>query len=554
MDANRQEPCLRDSDDETQGAQPAARLCRSVDDFESRNELARALLSNEDPPGNPNLRKSHYSRWKATHQNTQDCALPITAENTNIKSDWRLENYDEASTKQQTVEQELRRLLVLKKYLVLDTKTKPCFEAVTKMAQERFQVPIAHIGLMDLGRQWILSNQGLGDLSSVPRKITFCAHTLAQKRTGCMVVPDASKDVRFQNNPCVTGGPRVHFYAGAPLVSPEGEILGTLCVIDTKPRPHPYKFGTAERKELEDMAAMVVAALVEHRSCMTQYFENLVRTNYPEWGALEMDSLEYPDNEVSRERMEVDDLLQHNQFSTSTFKDKALLKTIHRICGTSRQAGTVPPKERMDDETPIIQKKFRFAEDEHGRVVTSVRRIPRTDKDEYDVWWTPAELALIRKCCIRSAIHIRSHFPDYIQIVEFMASQDSLGDLSPRQLLQYTERLSGLTRGLEMSIVRGLHGSAKRLVQAVLQVQALRKRFLDDTEGTGEISSNHFDDLMREQSLFHSRNMKLLALNLGTLDEVEVLAAVAAPGRERDAQSMAPVQPKRRKSSTALEA
>jgi len=124
-------------------------------------------------------------------------------------------------------------------------------------------VPISLVCLVDLGRQWFLSNRGLGETRETPPKFAFCSHAICSHHD-LLVVPDASKDERFNNNPLVTGEPHIRFYAGAPLLSPEGFKLGTLCVIDTKSRPEGLSL--TEKQNLRDMTDMVIDALVSRRS------------------------------------------------------------------------------------------------------------------------------------------------------------------------------------------------------------------------------------------------------------------------------------------------
>ena len=121
------------------------------------------------------------------------------------------------------------------------------------------QTPIAVVSLVDFGRQWFKSIQGLS-VESTPRCLAFCSHVVKRKaRDGVMVVPDATKDDRFKDNPLVTGGPKIRFYAGAALISPEGARLGSFCVIDSKPRPDL----TLKQKEmLESFATEAVLCLI----------------------------------------------------------------------------------------------------------------------------------------------------------------------------------------------------------------------------------------------------------------------------------------------------
>jgi GAF domain-containing protein len=151
----------------------------------------------------------------------------------------------------------------LKSYNILDSAhlDEPEFEFITQEAQKVFDCPIAIISLVDLGRQWFKSIQGLQGAESTPRCMAFCSRVIQQKNPRhVMVVPDATKDVRFQNNPLVTGGPNIRFYAGAALMTPEGQRIGTLCIIDTL--PHPEGLDDHEQRLLQTMAQEVVLQMI----------------------------------------------------------------------------------------------------------------------------------------------------------------------------------------------------------------------------------------------------------------------------------------------------
>ena len=176
------------------------------------------------------------------------------------ETDWKLPCYDMNTSVPQTAEDELERLWVLKSYDILETEPEPEFEELTREAKEVFNCPIAVVSLVDMGRQWFKSIQGL-DAEQTPRSCAFCAHVVQRKETeGVLVVPDATKDFRFANNPLVVGGPKIRFYAGAPLKSPEGKVLGSFCVIDTKPRPQGLN-GRAKQR-LASMAQMAVYNMI----------------------------------------------------------------------------------------------------------------------------------------------------------------------------------------------------------------------------------------------------------------------------------------------------
>jgi PAS domain S-box-containing protein len=128
---------------------------------------------------------------------------------------------------------EAERLAALRDFEVLDTSPESEFDDIAKAAAFVFQAPIALVSLVDGTRQWFKSEVGLG-VRETPRSMSICAHAIRQPDV--FVVPDAGKDARFDNNPLVTGEPYVRFYAGAPLITREGLRLGTLCVLDSKPR------------------------------------------------------------------------------------------------------------------------------------------------------------------------------------------------------------------------------------------------------------------------------------------------------------------------------
>ena len=125
------------------------------------------------------------------------------------------------------------RLQALNSVRLLDTPEQERFDDIARLASEIADTPMALISLLDNDRQWFLSHIGL-DIRETSRSIAFCAYTIL--RPELMEVPDARLDKRFHDNPLVRGDPHVCFYAGGPLVLPSGENLGTLCVLDTKPR------------------------------------------------------------------------------------------------------------------------------------------------------------------------------------------------------------------------------------------------------------------------------------------------------------------------------
>jgi diguanylate cyclase (GGDEF)-like protein len=145
---------------------------------------------------------------------------------------------------------ETQRLRALQGLCVLDTLPEERFDRITRLAARLFEVPIALVSLVDRDRQWFKSRQGL-DAPETGRDVSFCGHAIL--RAAPLIVPDSLADPRFAGNPLVTGGPGVRFYAGHPVHAPDGSRVGTLCLIDRRPR----EFSAEDAAALADLAQMV---------------------------------------------------------------------------------------------------------------------------------------------------------------------------------------------------------------------------------------------------------------------------------------------------------
>ncbi|WP_341938340.1 bifunctional diguanylate cyclase/phosphodiesterase [Marinimicrobium sp. C2-29] len=145
---------------------------------------------------------------------------------------------------------EAQRLATLKALGILDSAPEHRFDRLTRIAAHLLDVPIALISLVDENRQWFKSHFGY-EVCETPRTISFCAHAL--DRRSVLTIPDATLDARFADNPLVTGEPGIRFYMGVPLCGPGGHVLGTLCVIDRKPR----HMSQDEVQVLQDLAEVV---------------------------------------------------------------------------------------------------------------------------------------------------------------------------------------------------------------------------------------------------------------------------------------------------------
>lgn len=172
---------------------------------------------------------------------------------------------------------EVERLAALRRYEILDTPREREFDDIVALVSDFCEAPISVINLIDEGRQWFKAEVGLG-VRETPLPASICAHAILQQ--GLFVVPDTLEDVRFADNPLVTGDPRLRFYAGALLKTPQGLPLGTICVLDYKPR----SLDDRQKNLLRVMAEQIMKLLELRRLVVAEQAarkraEELVREN-----------------------------------------------------------------------------------------------------------------------------------------------------------------------------------------------------------------------------------------------------------------------------------
>ncbi len=221
---------------------------------------------------------------------------------------------------------ESQRLETLRSYRVLDTPAEPVFDEIVELAARLTGAPMALVTLVDEDRQWFKARLGL-DGTETRREDAFCAHALG--RTDLMVIPDAKQDERFAENPYVLADPHVRFYAGAPLVAPDGHGLGALCVLDRVPRT------------LTDDQAMTLRVLGRQVMAQLELHRHLRRAQEQRRDLLTLlDALpaaviiaDAPDGQVSFQNRAAEALLGLSHHSSED------LRAFWRATGVSRQNG-----------------------------------------------------------------------------------------------------------------------------------------------------------------------------------------------------------------------
>jgi len=165
---------------------------------------------------------------------------------------------------------EPERLVALHHYKILDTPPEEDFDNIAALAAHVCGTPIALVSLVDSDRQWFKARVGLS-VAETSRDIAFCAYAIMQR--GLFVVPDATKDRRFEDNPLVEAEPKIRFYAGAPLVTPDDHAIGTLCVLDRVPR----QLKAAQTEALRALSRQVMNQLEMRRKIYDLRHELLAR-------------------------------------------------------------------------------------------------------------------------------------------------------------------------------------------------------------------------------------------------------------------------------------
>ncbi|QSQ21631.1 GAF domain-containing sensor histidine kinase [Pyxidicoccus parkwayensis] len=247
---------------------------------------------------------------------------------------------------------EAQRLQALRGLCVLDTPSEDRFDRIVRTAARLFGVPISLVSLLDEGRQWFKARVGLASLET-PRDISFCGHAILGAST--FVVPDAVRDARFHDNPLVVGAPFIRFYAGHPVRAPDGSRVGTLCLIDSKPR----EFSEADRAALADMAA---------------------------WVDLELDSVTV---RLAREAIEEQQRLKNEFVSTVSHELRTPLTSIRGSLGLLAGGVAGPLSEPVAEMVGIAHKNS----DRLIRLINDILDLDKMEAGKLDLHLETAELA-----------------------------------------------------------------------------------------------------------------------------------------------------------------
>ncbi len=242
-----------------------------------------------------------------------------------------------------------RRLSALEATQLLDTPPEERFDRITRIASHLFEVPVALVSLVDKNRQWFKSCYGLG-VRETARNISFCGHAILGP--DAFVVENAQNDERFSDNPLVTGEPSIRFYAGAPLEDRFGNRLGTLCLIDRKPRT----FSDQDRHNLRDLADMVEREF-QYQELGSYYGERARALNILNEIALDNDdgesrrvqrALETANRFLGTDTAIVSDITDqtytirwHHERRPSTLHDGLSLPLDHTYCSMALEQGEV---------------------------------------------------------------------------------------------------------------------------------------------------------------------------------------------------------------------
>ncbi|WP_414828208.1 ATP-binding protein [Alteromonas sp. H39] len=300
---------------------------------------------------------------------------------------------------------EAQRLAELLSYDILDTEAEALFDEITALASQICESPIALISLIDPDRQWFKSKVGL-DANETSRQIAFCAHAILQNEV--FEVSDTHNDPRFEDNPLVTGSPNIRSYAGAPLITPSGHAIGTLCAISDEP----HKLTDLQKQALTTLSHSVVAQLELRRKN-----RELERASQ-----FKSDFLSYVSHEVRTPLNAINTFSRLLEEEAHTAKMPAMFR---QSLGHIRQSG-----ERLLD---IVNSVLDVKQIEAGKM----KLLPRpVSTDNFFVHLFSLIRVRAQECGIHFQTHIDDSLPEVIELDDTKFGQVALNILT--NAIKYT--------------------------------------------------------------------------------------------------------------------
>jgi len=260
---------------------------------------------------------------------------------------------------------EIQRLEALQRYCILDTPREAEFDDLTRLAAYICETPIALVTFVDNERQWFKSEVGLG-VSETPRNLSVCDYAIRQK--DIFIVPNMLEDERFARNPLVTGEPFMRFYAGVPLETDDGQVLGTLCVLDIRPR----HLEEAQKAALRSLARQVMA-LLELRRSIQQKDLMLREVNHRVKNSLQLVS-----SLLRLESRQISDPVTRRHFDEACARVATIARVHERLYKTDK-VGVVEFGQFLRDLCADLSHSAMIEQGHHIEVEAGTRELP-TDK------------------------------------------------------------------------------------------------------------------------------------------------------------------------------
>lgn len=371
------------------------------------------------------------------------------------------------------------RLKALQEYNILDTLPEKDFDQITLIASEICGTPMSLISLVDRERQWFKSVRGV-EATETHRDLAFCAHAILKPQE-LMVVPDTLSDDRFFDNPFTTGDPYVRFYAGAPLTTSDGYALGTLCVLDQKPK---------ELTERQMQALVALANQVIHQLELRKKAQELEMIKK---------RLEAVNEEMMEAKLKAEEASKAKSEFLSVMSHE-IRSPLHSIVGYTNLLIEETP--RADQQPPL--KALRFSAETLLSLVNDILDLGKLEANKVELECIPFNLVELVNNVVQSNIHRASKRGNRIEVVSDAALPAYLlGD--PTRLLQILNNLVSNSikfteKGLVQIKLMAVPGSAQDQVMVHFRIsdtgigmssEVLAVIFNEYTQASAEITRHY---------------------------------------------------------------